>query len=176
MARRVFFSFHYKRDVFRAWQVRNANVVAGTDMAGFFDHGEYQDAKGKGDDAIKRMILRHLENTTVTVVLLGRHTAARPWVRYEIAESIKRKNGLLGIYIHHLQDPNQREPASILGQMVPPAKPLVPPHVEFPAHMWNAKALPTFSRLIEEAGQRADALRKPPSRFSPVFPPRRFIS
>lgn len=34
MARRVFFSFHYDGDVWRANQVRNANVVAGADVAG----------------------------------------------------------------------------------------------------------------------------------------------
>ncbi len=78
MARRVFFSFHYKFDIFRANQVRNANVVAGPDVAGFFDHSEYQDAKAQGDEAIRRMILRHLDNTSVTVVLIGTYTAARP--------------------------------------------------------------------------------------------------
>ena len=35
------------------------------------------------------------------MVLIGQQTWLRPWVRYEIAESIRRKNGLLGIYIHH---------------------------------------------------------------------------
>jgi len=40
MARRVFFSFKYKGDIWRANQVRNANVVAGADVAGFFDHSE----------------------------------------------------------------------------------------------------------------------------------------
>ena len=35
MARRVFFSFHYDNDVWTAIQVRNANVVAGADVAGF---------------------------------------------------------------------------------------------------------------------------------------------
>ena len=48
MARRVFFSFHYDRDIWRANQVRNCNVVAGTDVAGFFDHSEYEEAKKKG--------------------------------------------------------------------------------------------------------------------------------
>jgi hypothetical protein len=47
MARRVFFSFHYDRDIWRANQVRNCNVVAGVDVAGFFDHSEYQEAKKK---------------------------------------------------------------------------------------------------------------------------------
>lgn len=105
MARRVFFSFHYDNDVWRANQVRNCNVVAGVDTAGFFDHSEYETAKKQGSDGIKRMILRNLRNTSVTVVLLGLETASRPWVKYEIAQSIAQKNGLLGICIHH---PSQR--------------------------------------------------------------------
>jgi hypothetical protein len=43
------------------------------------------------------MILKHLENTSVTVVLIGTETANRPWVKYEIEQSIARKNGLLGV-------------------------------------------------------------------------------
>jgi hypothetical protein len=160
MARRTFFSFHYDRDVWRANQVRMANVVLGTDRAGFFDHSEYEDAKRTGVYGIQRMILRHLENTTVTVVLIGRDTAARPWVQYEIAESIKRKNGLLGIYIHHLQDPNQPAPLTILGQMVLPPKPSVPPLVEFPVYSWDPQKVSAFAQLIEAAGQRADRMRQ----------------
>jgi len=97
MARRVFFSFHYEGDIWRANQVRNANVVAGPDVAGFFDHSEYEEAKKQEDDGIRKMIRRHLENTTVTVVLIGNQTAFRPWVKFEIEESIKRKKGFLGV-------------------------------------------------------------------------------
>jgi hypothetical protein len=104
MARRVFFSFHYDRDVWRANQVRNCNVVAGADIAGFFDHSEYVEAKRKGKDAIARMIDRNLRRTSVTVVLIGKETAQRPWVRYEIKKSIERSNGLLGIRINHLKN------------------------------------------------------------------------
>ena len=60
MARRVFFSFHHD-DIWRANQVRNANVVAGSHLAGFFDRSEYEVAKKAGKDGIHRMILSHLE-------------------------------------------------------------------------------------------------------------------
>jgi hypothetical protein len=40
----------------------------------------------------------------VTVVLIGAETASREWVQFEIQESTKRKNGFLGIQIHHLKD------------------------------------------------------------------------
>jgi hypothetical protein len=151
MARRTFFSFHYDNDVWRANQVRNSNVVLGTDVAGFFDHSEYTEAKKNGEDGIRRMIQRNLNNTTVTVVLIGSQTAMRPWVKYEIEQSIARKNGLLGVHIHHLKDPNR--PTSTRGP-----KPLVPQGIEFPAYDWDGD-LDRFRREIEAAGKRSDILR-----------------
>ena len=151
MARRVFFSFHYDNDIWRANQVRNSNVVVGADVAGFFDHSEYEEAKKKGKEGIQRMILNHLKDTTVTVVLIGAETANRPWVKYEIERSIARKKGLLGIYIPHLKDPNS--PPASRG-----AKPAVPKGVAFPAHAWD-KDLDRFRKAIEAAGKQADALR-----------------
>jgi len=152
MARRVFFSFHFDGDIWRANQVRNANVVAGTDMAGFFDHSEYEEAKKKGSEGIKRMILGNLNNTSVTVVLIGAQTAYRPWVKYEIEQSIGQKNGLLGIYIHHLKEKDGT--TSARG-----SKPSVPQGIDFPAYDWD-KDLDRFRKEIESAGKRADALRK----------------
>jgi hypothetical protein len=154
MARRVFFSFHYDHDIWRANQVRNSNVVAGTDTAGFFDHSEYEKAKKEGAAGIEAMIRRHLRNTTVTVVLIGTHTSTRPWVMFEIAEAAKLKNGFLGISIHHLKDPNQKDDPLTRG-----AKPTVPAGVEFPCYDWDGD-LDRFRKAIEAAGKRADKLRE----------------
>lgn len=151
MARRVFFSFHFENDIWRANQVRNANVVAGPDTAGFFDHSEYEDAKRKGEEEIKRLIRQKLENTSVTIVLIGAETASRPYVIYEIQQSIARKNGLLGIYIHHLEDSRGR--TSSRGPL-----PSVPTGVAFPAYDWD-KDLDRLRREIEAAGKRSDALK-----------------
>jgi hypothetical protein len=151
MARRVFFSFHFERDIWRVNQVRNSNVVAGPDRAGFYDHSEYEEAKRKGDDYVKKLTCDKLEGTSVTAVLIGRETASRPFVQYEIAQSVARKNGLLGIYIHNLEDKNGR--TDTRGP-----KPTVPPGVDFPAYDWDGD-LDRFRREIEAAGKRADALR-----------------
>ena len=152
MARRVFFSFHHENHI-REQTKLNANVVVDTYLVGFFDHLRKYDKNYKktGKDGIQRMILNHLKDTTVTVVLIGTETANRPWVKYEIEQSIARKNGLLGIYIHHLKDPNKRP--SSRG-----AKPAVPQGVDFPAYDWD-KDLDRFRKAIEAAGKRADALR-----------------
>lgn len=160
MARRTFFSFHYDQDIWRANQVRNANVVAGADVAGFFDHSEYEDARSRGPAAIKRMILRHLDGTTVTVVLIGAYTAYRPWVRFEIEESVKRGNGLVGIGINHLWAPPWPGAASWLwGASAAGPVPYVPAPGEMPAYVWNPQNLRGFAQVIEEAAQRGERLR-----------------
>lgn len=45
MARRAFFSFHYKNDVWRANQVRNSWVTQGKEAAGFIDSAEFEKIK-----------------------------------------------------------------------------------------------------------------------------------
>jgi hypothetical protein len=107
MARRVFFSFHYERDVWRANVVRNSWVPKGNYIeAGFIDSAEFEKIKKKGDQAIKKWIDEQLEGTSVTVVLIGAKTYSRKWVRYEIIKSFDRGNGLLGVYIHNIKDKN----------------------------------------------------------------------
>lgn len=106
MARRTFFSFHYQRDIWRANVVRNSGVVIGSAAAGFKDASLWEKAKKKGDAAIKKMIDDALQNTTVTVVLIGAKTAGRKFINYEIEQSIKRGNGILGIHIHNIKDQN----------------------------------------------------------------------
>ena len=104
MARRVFFSFHYQNDIWRVNQVRNSWVTQDRSSAGFFDGSLWEEAKLKGEAAIKRLIDDGLQNTSVTIVLIGSQTFGRKYVEYEIIESYRRGNGLLGIYIHNLKN------------------------------------------------------------------------
>ncbi|MBW1716028.1 MAG: TIR domain-containing protein [Deltaproteobacteria bacterium] len=106
MARRTFFSFNYEKDVWRVNQIRNIPNVIGTSAAGFQDASLWEEAKKKGDAAIKKLIDAGLKNTSVTVVCITYGTAARKYINYEIDESLKRGNGLLGLQIHHLKDQN----------------------------------------------------------------------
>lgn len=96
MARKVFFSFKYL-DISRAMVVRNSWVTQGRESAGFIDAASFEKIKRQGDAAIKRWIDDQLRGTSVTVVLVGAETCSSCWVRYEIAQSIQRGNGLLGI-------------------------------------------------------------------------------
>jgi len=104
MARRVFFSFHYGRDLWRVNVVRNSGVIEGVSAAGFHDASVWEEAKRKGDQAIKKLIDAGLDGTTVTVVLIGAETASRTYVSYEIEKSVARGNGILGIRINNIKD------------------------------------------------------------------------
>lgn len=104
MARKVFFSFHYERDAWRAGQVRNCNLLPSEDSIGFIDGVDWESLKKQGDKAVERWIQSQLNGTTVTVVLIGTETADREWVQYEINESWNRGNGLIGIWIHNVKD------------------------------------------------------------------------
>lgn len=108
MARRVYFAFHYQRDVWRVNQVRNSWVTQEREAAGFYDASLWEEAKKQSDLAIKRMINGGIQNTTVTCVLVGTETSKRRWVQYEIIKSYDKGNGLLGVYIHTLKDQDKQ--------------------------------------------------------------------
>ena len=102
MARKVFFSFKYE-DVTRAMVVRKSAVTKGEEAAGFIDKADFEKIKEQGNQAIKNWIDTQLKGTTVTAVLVGAETCASRWVKYEIEQSIKRGNGLLGIDISKIK-------------------------------------------------------------------------
>lgn len=102
--RRVFFSFHYSDVInFRANVVRNCGALSNSQVE-FFDASLWEENRLKGASALRDLIDGGLDRTTVTTVLIGAQTAHRPWVRYEIAKSFARDNGLIGIHIHSIPD------------------------------------------------------------------------
>ena len=106
--RRVFFSFHYENDIWRASNVRNASKVDAVAPFGWSDASLWEQAKRRGATEIQHLIDEGLQGTSVTAVLIGSETSNRPWVRYEIERSIERGNGLLGVHIHTIKDQSQR--------------------------------------------------------------------
>lgn len=101
MKRRVFLSFHYSNDAWRASQVRNMGVVEGERPC---SPAEWEEVKRKGEESIKRWINSHIEGTSCLVVLVGAHTASRKWVQYEICRAWNEGKGVVGIRIHNLKD------------------------------------------------------------------------
>ena len=103
MARRVFFSFHYNPDNWRAAMVRNIGTIEGNRAA--TDNG-WETVKRGGDAAIKKWIAGQMKYRSCTVVLVGTNTANRKWINHEIVKSWNDGMGVVGIHIHGLEDSN----------------------------------------------------------------------
>jgi len=108
MARRVFYSFHYRPDSQRAAQVRNIGMVEGNVPV---SDNDWEKITRGGDAAIKRWINEQLKGKSCTIVLIGAKTAKRKWVDYEIENSWNNGKGLVGIYIHNLKNLAGRQSA-----------------------------------------------------------------
>lgn len=113
MARSVFFSFHYQRDIMRVQQVKQHYITKGSyTETGFFDGSLEEKAKKEGDAAVKRLIDNGLAGSSVLCVLIGAETYTRRWVLYEIFKAIETKMGVFGVRINKLKDPrNGVDPA-----------------------------------------------------------------
>jgi hypothetical protein len=101
MARRVFYSFHYKPDCARAARVRNMGVVEGNKPT--TDNDWEKITKG-GSKAIQTWIDDQLDGKSCNVVLIGENTAGRKWIDYEIEAAWNNNKGVIGVYIHRLKD------------------------------------------------------------------------
>jgi hypothetical protein len=109
MAKRVYFAFHYQDVIdFRANVVRKHNFAEGVKAAGYYDYSIWEESKKTSPAALKGLIDAELENTSVTVVLIGSDTWARRWVRYEVFESLKRGNKVFGIRINGIRGKDQQ--------------------------------------------------------------------
>lgn len=108
--RKTFFSFQYA-DIMRVNQVRKSWLIRPTandprSPLWFQDSSIWEKSKETSDAKLRRLILDGLDRTSVTCVLAGEETWSRTWVRFEIAASVQRGNGLLTVYIHGLKCPN----------------------------------------------------------------------
>ncbi|MHB8290594.1 MAG: TIR domain-containing protein [Acidimicrobiales bacterium] len=106
MARKVFFSFHYVPDSWRASQVRQIGSIEGN--AAISDN-DWEKVTKAGDQAIKKWIAGQMSGKSCEVVLIGTATAGRKWINYEITEAWKANKGVVGIYVHRLKDANQQQ-------------------------------------------------------------------
>ena len=101
MKRRVFYSFHFANDYWRVQQIRNMGVIEGNTPV---SSNEWEEVKRKGDDNIKRWINDNMFGRSCVVVLAGRYTAGRKWVKYEIEHAWKEGKGIVVVYIHGLKN------------------------------------------------------------------------
>lgn len=106
MARQVFYSFHYKPDNWRASQVRNIGKVEGNKAA---SDNDWEAITKGGDTAIQKWIDDQMTGRSCAIILIGKETAGRKWIKYEIEKAWKDKKGVLGIYIHTLKDKDRNQ-------------------------------------------------------------------
>jgi hypothetical protein len=106
MARRVFYSFHYKPDVWRTSQIRNAGIVDGSRTV---TDNEWETVTRGGDAAIERWIVDQMSGKSCVVVLIGAETARRKWIEYEIKKAWEEGKGVVGIQVHNLKDDYGRQ-------------------------------------------------------------------
>ena len=99
--RQVFFSFHYKEDVWRAGQVRNMGKVSNSST---FSDNDWEEVRYKSDSAIKKWIDEQMQQRSCIVVLIGENTSGRKWIKYEIEKAYELEKGIVGIYVHGLED------------------------------------------------------------------------
>lgn len=111
MARKTFYSFHYKPDSWRASKVRNIGVVEGNKPV---SDNDWETITKGGEKAIKDWINDQLNGRSCSIVLIGENTSGRKWIKYEIEKSWNDGKGVLGIYIHNIT--NQDDEQSSKGK------------------------------------------------------------
>ena len=79
--------------------VRNVNALEGQPV---LNSQDWEEGRRKGDQAIENWIHDQMSYKKAVIVLIGKQTASREWVIYEIEKAWKDKKPLLGVYIHGL--------------------------------------------------------------------------
>ena len=101
MARKCFYSFHYKPDNWRVSQIRNIGAVEGNKPA---SDNDWEEVTKGGDAEIKKWIADQMKGRTCTVILAGSGTANRKWINHEIKESWNNNKGVVVIFIHNIKN------------------------------------------------------------------------
>lgn len=103
MARRVFYSFHYESDNWRASQIRNIGAIDGNKPA---TDNDWETITSGGSKKIQQWIDNQLAGRTCAVVLIGKNTKGRKWIEYEIKKAWNDGKGVVGIHVHGIKDSN----------------------------------------------------------------------
>lgn len=97
--------FDYDRDLARARAVAATKAARVQAPVSLDDWGHWQKLI-TDPPQLRASIDKALEHTSVTVVLIGERTAGLDYVTYAIERSIARENGLLGLFVHAIEDEN----------------------------------------------------------------------
>jgi hypothetical protein len=62
-----------------------------------------------GDEAIRKWIAEQMDGKSCVIVLIGTHTAGRKWINHEIIKGWNDGKGVVGVYIHNLEDSDRKQ-------------------------------------------------------------------
>lgn len=99
MAKTVFYSFHYERDVHRVQLVKYIKALEGQPI---LNSQQWEAVRQGGTPAIQKWIDGEMAYKRTVVVLIGKETDTRPWVKYEIQKAWSINKPVVGIRIHGL--------------------------------------------------------------------------
>lgn len=160
MARKVFFSFHFKNDFSRTQQVRNMGKLEGNSLA---TANRWEEIKQNGDAAVKKWIDDNIVGKSCLVVLVGSQTASRRWVKYEIRKAWEDGKGVLGIHVNKLKDLNgytsTRGPSPFSGVTVNGGSLNGVPPLKIPAGTTSKEAYASIGNSITDWIEEAIELR-----------------
>jgi hypothetical protein len=100
MARKVFFSCHFKNDFWRTQTVRNMGSLDGQTLA---TANKWEELKQTSDQAVRDWISANMKGKSCLVVLNGADTAGRKWINYEIKKAWEDGRGVVGIHVNKLK-------------------------------------------------------------------------
>ena len=102
----------------------------------FDDHSVKEPDDSTNADYIKRNIREKIDRSSVTMVYLSEKSASSQWVNWEIEESLKRGEGVIGVY---------------MGETPPAKTPTAFKQNECKAVKWEYAAL---TKAIEDASKK----------------------
>ncbi len=153
MASTVFFSFDYDKDWSRMWNIRNCNQFRNNleDSGLFRRRDRWESVRLKTDTAIRDWIDEGLDYSGVTVVLISGETWKSRWVKYEIAETERRRKGMFGIRVHNMLDTNRN-----YGVAGPDPFPHAGVYKSYPIYDWvNDDGYNNINRWVQQAATLA---------------------
>lgn len=104
MPRSSYVSFHYARDHWRVQQVLRMGAIEGQEI---LPAQNWETVKSKGRAAIEQWIHDQMARKSAVVVLIGKQTAGREWVKYEIKKAWTDRKPLVGVHVHGLKDSDE---------------------------------------------------------------------
>lgn len=99
--RKVFFSYDYNKDSSKVDEIRALGLVNDNNPV---SREKWAEICKEGDAAIQKWIDDSMSDKDCVVVFIGEDTAKKKWVRYEIEKAWNERKGLLGVYIHNMEE------------------------------------------------------------------------